>query len=648
MKISYKIATIVTLLMIPTIMLAYMFVNQSNKEISFASKEYDGDQYLKALWPTLKDLSQKTEEDGPVSTQSLKDATAIYGERMNSTSEANQLASQIGSTKDSSKLLSGTVDLITRVGNESNLILDPDLDSYYAMDVIVVKLPALLKLSKELSQIHSDLTFVYNEKNRRRLASELGALGDMVDGTFASIDTIYEHQGDYDRRSKLAQASEDLKSAADHYLSLANKSLDLFDGIPEDTQKNFVQAQKQFVEASDALWQKTVVELDDMLNIRIEGFKSKLWRLSSIAAIFALAALALAVYLGRSISNAINRSVHEMQLLASGQLDIEISGEDRRDEIGSVAKALHVFKSNAQEKAKFETDQKLREEQDREHKVKEAAKIAERFREVIGGISSSLTQRAQAMEQAAVVVSGSSEETSVQATAVSQASEETNASVRSVADASEGLNQSITEISRQIDLSAEKARDAVMAADTTITQIQALTDAAKKIGAIVILIQEIADQTNLLALNATIEAARAGDAGKGFAVVASEVKNLANQTAKATTEISAQITDIQNATIQSAEAIDAIAQINRSLDEIVTQISGGIAEQAEATRVIADGVNNAADGVYAVTNNIDGVSRAAEQSTQVANDVKNSASDLLVEARHLTSEVDEFVKSLTA
>ncbi|WP_319496571.1 HAMP domain-containing methyl-accepting chemotaxis protein [uncultured Cohaesibacter sp.] len=648
MKISSKLAFIVALLMIPTIMLAYMFVNQSNKEIAFASKEFDGDQYLKSIWPVLEGLTHTIADNKPLATPALKEATLAYGTRMSSEQQASDLATELERGFDPTSLLASTIDLITRVGNESNLILDPDLDSYYAMDVIVVKLPSLLKLSTELYLSNKALESDYSEQNRRQLAAKLGALQDIVDGTFASLATIYEHQGTTDRRAALSAAASGLKNAAAQYLALANKSLDYSDGVPKESVPLVSKARADFTAASDALWQKTVVELDDMLQIRIDGFESRLWRLASIAAFFALSALALAIYLGRSISRAIHRSVGEMKELASGRLDITVTGEDRKDEIGEVARALVVFKSNAVQKAEYEQNQKQHEARERDIKAREAAEIAERFRKVIGGISETLIQRAQAMEDAAVVVTGSSEETCVQATAVTRASEETNISVRSVANASESLSQSIGAISHQIDLSAQKAREAVSAADSTITRIKALTEAAKRIGAIVVLIQEIADQTNLLALNATIEAARAGESGKGFAVVASEVKNLATQTAKATTEISTQIADIQSATEQSAEAIDAIAQTNRALDEIVTQISAGIAEQADATRVIADGVNSAADGVFSVTNNIEGVSKAAEQSTQVASDVRRSASDLLAEARHLTVEVDGFVKSLTA
>ncbi|WP_316859307.1 HAMP domain-containing methyl-accepting chemotaxis protein [uncultured Cohaesibacter sp.] len=648
MKMSYKIAAIVTLLLIPTLMLAYMFVNQSNKEIAFASKELDGDQYLKSVWPLLVEITNHFDADAQSSLAALSDATKLYGEQMNAAPQAQALARVIKANENSGDTVATIVDFITRVGNESNLILDPDLDSYYAMDVIVVKLPTLMSLGYDLDSDSKDLAADYSEKNRRKLAATLGALDETVKETRASLETLYEHQGTYDRKSSLDGLALSLEKSASTYLEIANNSLDYSDGIPKDEIQKQAAARVAFSKATDSLWKNTVTQLDDMLQIRIAGFKAKLWKLSSIAAAFALAALLLAIYLGSSISRAIHKSVVEMQQLASGNLDVSISGSTRRDEIGAVASALMVFKESAQEKARLEVDQKKRDEEAHAMKARDAAMLAERFRDTIGGISLSLTQRAQAMEDAAVVVSGSSEETSVQASAVTLASEETTISVRSVADASDSLNQSIDEISRQIELSAVKAKEAVSAADSTITQIQALTEAANKIGDIVILIQEIADQTNLLALNATIEAARAGDTGKGFAVVASEVKNLANQTAKATTEISSQISDIQSATIQSADAIDAIAQMNRSLDDIVAHISASISEQADATHVIAQGVRSAVDGVVSVSNNIEGVSKAAEQSTQVATEVKKTATALLVEARHLTEEVDGFVKSLTA
>ncbi|MBT7768780.1 MAG: chemotaxis protein, partial [Rhodospirillales bacterium] len=202
---------------------------------------------------------------------------------------------------------------------------------------------------------------------------------------------------------------------------------------------------------------------------------------------------------------------------------------------------------------------------------------------------------------------------------------------------------SITEISRQVSQSAESTTMAVTEAERGKEMVQSLVEAAQKIGEVVALITDIADQTNLLALNATIEAARAGDAGKGFAVVASEVKNLANQTAKATEEISSQISDIQDATQGAVSAIDEIAKTIGEVNEISATISAAVEEQGAATSEIARSVENAANETQNVKNNIEGVSRVVSETNTVADDLLSAASMLSDQSSGLRQEVDKFL-----
>jgi len=232
--------------------------------------------------------------------------------------------------------------------------------------------------------------------------------------------------------------------------------------------------------------------------------------------------------------------------------------------------------------------------------------------------------------------------------AVASAAEQTSANVQTVSAGTEELSSSIAEIGRQVVTSAQIARKAVEEAGATDATVQGLADNASRISVVVDLIQVIASQTNLLALNATIEAARAGEAGRGFAVVASEVKNLANQTAKATDEIRAQIASMQQVTTSAVGAIRNIGQTIGEINDVTTAIAAAVEEQGAATREIARNVQHAAGGTAEVSNNIVGVSTASAEAGSAAGEVLSASSALRREADVLRAEIDAFLSNIRA
>ncbi|MDB5407682.1 MAG: methyl-accepting chemotaxis protein [Rhodospirillales bacterium] len=348
-----------------------------------------------------------------------------------------------------------------------------------------------------------------------------------------------------------------------------------------------------------------------------------------------------------SVSWPIVRMTSAMAKLASGDKSIVIPARDNKDEIGEMAKAVDVFKQNMIRAEQLGAEQKAEQTKKQERQVPIEGYIAT-FETGVGDSLDTLASAATEMRVTSQSMSATAEETSAQATTVAAAAEQATTNVQTVATAAEELSAFVSEIGRQVSQSAKIAGDAVGEAGRTNKTVQGLSAAAQKIGEVVKLISDIASQTNLLALNATIEAARAGDAGKGFAVVASEVKALANQTAKATEEIGAQVAAMQAATTDAVQAIGSIGGTIGSINEIAATIASAVEEQGAATQEIARNVQEAARGTSQVSSNIIGVNQAAAETGAASSQVLASAEELGKQAEILRSNVIKFLADIRA
>ncbi|MGY8662002.1 methyl-accepting chemotaxis protein [Bradyrhizobium sp. UFLA05-109] len=338
-----------------------------------------------------------------------------------------------------------------------------------------------------------------------------------------------------------------------------------------------------------------------------------------------------------------------MKKLADGNFDVVLPGLGRKDEIGGVAQAVETFKVKAEQKARGEAEAQAA--QDRvaaERRKADMMKLADEFERAVGGIVNTVSTASTQLEASAGTLTSTAGRAQEMATTVASASEEASANVQSVASATEELSSSVNEISRQVQDSARMAGDAVSQARTTTDRVGELSKAAARIGDVVDLINTIAGQTNLLALNATIEAARAGEAGRGFAVVASEVKALAEQTAKATGEISHQINSIQAATGESVDAIKEISGTIERLSEISSTIAAAVEEQGAATQEISRNVHQAALGTQQVSSNIVEVQRGANETGSASSQVLSSARSLSGDSARLRDEVGRFLSTVRA
>ena len=359
-----------------------------------------------------------------------------------------------------------------------------------------------------------------------------------------------------------------------------------------------------------------------------------------------LALLATAVAT-RAISRPIVALTAVMTRIASGETDVEISGRERRNELGAMARALEVFKENALERSRLLREQEA-EYNARLARTQSLDACVKVFEGEVATILSSFAAAATELDDAAGSMSARASETAERNSAALAIAGETSVDVQSVTQAAEQLAASISEIVGQVARSSAVAGGAVEQAESANRTVAGLATAAQKIGDVMTLIRTIAAQTNLLALNATIEAARAGEHGKGFAVVASEVKHLAGQTTRATEEISSHIGAIRSASSAAVDVIRAIGTTITEINQISSAIASAVEQQGEATREIAGNVQHAATGTQSLSVSITGMSQASEEVGAAAAHVLHSAGELADQSATLKQRVESFLAAVSA
>lgn len=692
MKISARLSLSVALFVIPLATLLYAYTGEITKQIDFASQEQKGNAYLRPLmqlfndvnmhaiaaWrlrtgdgsaeAALTDANQKVNE----AMKALEAVQATYGEALQFTPEGLagrkrdaltipnlqaklQAVAEIDAVhskaEDMAAAYQSAIDdikgMIAHAGDMSNLILDPDLDSYYTMDATLIAVPQGMGRYTQIMGSVVPMLAVgsFNPEQKIQLATFAAMMGEAdVARTVADMGVAFNEDPNFYGES--ATLKSNVQPKMDTYQKANDMIGATLKGEPVKPAE-FLAQMEAAQRASMDFWAVATDELDILLGKRIDSFSHD--RMLTI--IESLAAIAVAFgffwYVTRSIKNPLKKLQWAMVEIADGKLDKAIPCLNLKDELGEMARTLEIFKESAIENKEME-EQKRKNAEAEVARQKKIEMLIKHFQSTVVAMLEEVSQSASSLQQSGQALLGAANQTSEKTLATASATTEASNNVAAVAAAAEELSAAINEISGQIARSATVTQSAVNETNTADGTVQELSQAAGKIGEVIQLINDIAGQINLLALNATIESARAGEAGKGFAVVASEVKNLAGQTSKATDSIVVQINEVQTVTASVVAALKQIQTTIGDVNGIASTIAAAVEEQGAATKEIAKNIQMTSDRVNHVSANVNEVNSIATATNNNAQGVLTAATAFTEKTKKLQEEIKSFLHNIAA
>lgn len=643
--IAQKLAVAALLFLAPVGYVLVALVGNQNTTIAFSDKERTGTLYLRQLAKVHAELAGIALGNGTTAGTGgagiIETAEREFGDGMESAEMAKAAASAVRAVKQDGaggdEARAALRALILRVGDKSNLILDPDLDSFYVMDIMLVKLPEALDRTVSMVALARS-TFadsVMDAEEKVAFYVELGGLKAVTDGIAASLASAYSGSADGSVKASLDVPAT--KLAAD----LGKLISSIEQGAPGASTVTALLGKLT------AMYDATSADLERLLDNRVSGFKSsQFWTLLITALLFVGASGVVLLVVRRGVLNPLLGLTEAMKRLAAGDLESAISGVDRRDEIGAMAAATAIFRDAAHRNRELEADQeRMNANRMRRHEALET--LTQDFQAAISGQLRAVAAAATELQATAGALNSEAERASEQASLAAESAEAASRNADLVATAAEELSGASNEIGSQVEKTTITTRVAVEQANRAQGVTHELTDVAAGVTQIVQFIQDIASQTNLLALNATIEAARAGEAGKGFAVVANEVKNLATQTSKATEEVTAKVDAVVTAANAVASLIAEVSRTIQAIDGNSGTIASAVTEQSASTSEISRNVQEAAEKTTHASENIGLVRETTDFTKVAASQLLAAASDLSLQAETLRGEVDQFLAAMT-
>jgi methyl-accepting chemotaxis protein len=670
LSIGSRLWIIFALSLAPLSLLTYLFWTQSRGDIAFADKEIRGSQYLNEIWPQVVQSSQP--ESKPPSLPHAADFDAVFGTQ--DASAAFAKAPDARSRASSGKALIGAV------ADGSNLTLDPDLDSFYVMDAVTVRLPGIVQAAVELRDAAHAAAGAQKVVSLASAVQELKSFASDADG---SLSASMKNNAAGDTRRGLSGVASDLNAAATQVLDLSQLALN--GKVADDLDRRVA----DLLDRTNAAWAAADSELARLLQARVDRLTSNLiWKLAEVALLLGVTAAVL-IKIARGVTQPLNGLTAGMRKLADGDFDAVLPGLGRSDEIGEIARAVEAFKLKSQEKSRLEADERIAQQQkdaeaqaalarereiaalsrekaaaeaareqakvaaEREHVAAEQAeamqkiggaivklaqkdltfrmteKLPELYEPVRTGFNEAITQLEEAIGKVATsartVTSGAHEistaSNDLARRTAEQASslEETSAALSGVSDNVDKAATGAAQAEKAVSsarLDADRGAEIVKNAIQSMSRIEASSGQIRNIIAV---IDEIAFQTNLLALNAGVEAARAGDTGRGFAVVASEVRALAQRSAEAAKEIKGLVAKSAE---EVGEGVSMVTETGKALNTInahVAAISSFVTEFAANSKDQAGSlreVNRAVGGMDSMTQQNAAMSEEATAASQ--------------------------------